>query len=536
MNKNKSFKNLILSICLCLVLTSCADNSDVSKPDSSITIESKSESSSSQSSESKSDKEEKESSSKSESSDISSKPANQQSTSAQKPSDKTLTWWEKGLNHDKLMFHSDTPSCTDPVSKWNIYDNNTHLSWYGNIFWEGDENTIANGTVESNQNADLILNYSAPSDDIGERIFNNYYANIVNLNDDKYTIEFYEKGILIKESLAGKGIENQQKLIIEEKIYEKILNNLENSVYQHVNSEYGERGHVQWLTMMKQSCITDMTFYSSDGEKNHSYDGQGWEYEDVNPIVKNCRDTDLKKLENAALAEINFNNGLRLNVYVNEENLLIYASDIDSSLLYDLAFSSDLNVFNNYAEGQPNPRTGKPVIYLYPEKETDCKVTLDYPRFSYTYPTYENGWFVTAYPDGKLINKKDNSEHYYLFWEGNERINWKYDEGFVVKGEETEKFLREKLPILGLTPREYNDFITYWVPRMKNNAYNLITFAGEQYEDLAPLHVEPKPDSILRVHMVYKPLKQPVEIKEQKLHGFERNGFTVVEWGGTEDR
>ena len=86
---------------------------------------------------------------------------------------------------------------------------------------------------------------------------------------------------------------------------------------------------------------------------------------------------------------------------------------------------------------------------------------------------------------------------------------------------------------MGLTPKEYNDFIVYWVPKMQGNKYNLITFSTEQYEQLAQLTVSPKPDSLLRVHMVYKPLEKPIKIPQQKLSKFTRKGITVVEWGGS---
>ena len=48
--------------------------------------------------------------------------------------------------------------------------------------------------------------------------------------------------------------------------------------------------------------------------------------------------------------------------------------------------------------------------------------------------------------------------------------------GFVVKGEDTAAFLQEKLAYLGLTPREYNECIVYWLPRLEGNPYNLISF------------------------------------------------------------
>ena len=108
--------------------------------------------------------------------------------------------------------------------------------------------------------------------------------------------------------------------------------------------------------------------------------------------------------------------------------------------------------------------------------------------------------------------------------------------GFVVKGSDTAEFLQEKLSYLGLTPREYNEFIVYWLPKMQDHPYNLIAFQQEAYTDSAALTISPQPDSILRVFMAYQPLEQPVEIEEQALAPFAREGFAVVEWGGTEIR
>lgn len=53
---------------------------------------------------------------------------------------------------------------------------------------------------------------------------------------------------------------------------------------------------------------------------------------------------------------------------------------------------------------------------------------------------------------------------------------------------------------------------------------------------ITKLDITPKPDSMLRVMMLYKPLDKPIKIGEQKLKPFERKGFTVIEWGGTEVR
>lgn len=60
----------------------------------------------------------------------------------------------------------------------------------------------------------------------------------------------------------------------------------------------------------------------------------------------------------------------------------------------------------------------KPVIYLYPESKEDISVKVKFKdgNFTCTYPEYTNGWNVTAYPNGKIINKTDNDEYSYLYW------------------------------------------------------------------------------------------------------------------------
>lgn len=180
----------------------------------------------------------------------------------------------------------------------------------------------------------------------------------------------------------------------------------------------------------------------------------------------------------------------------------------------------------------------KPVIYLYPEQEQNVDVKLNYfGNLTVSYPEYKNGWQVIAHPDGKIINIDDGKEYSYLFWEGDDKnANYDLSTGVIVKGSETVKFLQDKLSRLGLTPKEYNEFIVYWLPRMQNNKFNLIHFATqEEYGDRVALNINPNPDTILRVFMVFKGLVDDnVKTQPQELKTFNRKGFVVVEWGGTE--
>ena len=178
----------------------------------------------------------------------------------------------------------------------------------------------------------------------------------------------------------------------------------------------------------------------------------------------------------------------------------------------------------------------KPVIYLYPEKTTDVIVKLGYAeKLTCSYPVYNNGWEVVASPDGTLIDTRTNRELYSLYWEGKGTVSADTTEGFVVKGEDTISFLEEKLEVLGLTNKEAEEFIIYWLPKLQNNEYNYIRFASmEEINEYMPLEFSQDPDTIIRVLMQYKPLEEKVDVVEQKLESPIRQGFVVVEWGGTE--
>jgi len=104
----------------------------------------------------------------------------------------------------------------------------------------------------------------------------------------------------------------------------------------------------------------------------------------------------------------------------------------------------------------------KPVIYLYPEKETkvDVKLSLN-GRFTCTYPAYNNGWSVVASPDGTLTDESGQTYNY-LYWEGVTRAEYDFSKGFCIKGSDTAKFFEYALPLLGLNRREACEFIVYW--------------------------------------------------------------------------
>ena len=187
-------------------------------------------------------------------------------------------------------------------------------------------------------------------------------------------------------------------------------------------------------------------------------------------------------------------------------------------------------------EVMPLLLAAKPIIYLYPQVPTVCSVKLTLNgALTCTYPEHgTDGWQnFTAYPDGTLIFP-DGKEYYALYWEGVQYGDWDLSKGFCVRGEDTASFLEWALAHQGLTPREANEFIVYWLPRMQENTYNVISFQTDTYTHGAVLDISPAPDSLLRVFMTYYASDVYVDIAPQSFTPFTRQGFTVVEWGGSE--
>lgn len=181
----------------------------------------------------------------------------------------------------------------------------------------------------------------------------------------------------------------------------------------------------------------------------------------------------------------------------------------------------------------------KPIIYLYPTEDVKLTVKLtNADKITCSYPEYTDGWNVLAKTTGELVDLETNRNLYALYYESKSDYDFEIQEdGFVVKGSEVTKFLEEKLAILGLTEREVEEFIIYWLPVLQENEYNYIRFATtEEINQSMPLEFSVKPDTLIRVLMTYKKLDGVIKVQEQQLETPERTGFVAVEWGGIEIR
>lgn len=176
----------------------------------------------------------------------------------------------------------------------------------------------------------------------------------------------------------------------------------------------------------------------------------------------------------------------------------------------------------------------KPVLYLYPKKTTKVKVSFEHPEYlETTYPKYKGVWEVKAHSNGDLYD--NNGAYYYaLYWDEKQVHSVDFSTGYYVEKDNAIEFLEKKLSYIGLSRREANEFIMYWLPILEKNEKNLVYFElTEERESYNKLNISPKPDSMLRLVIHIKKVDKKVDIPKQNLTKFQRKGFVAVEWGGT---
>jgi hypothetical protein len=219
-----------------------------------------------------------------------------------------------------------------------------------------------------------------------------------------------------------------------------------------------------------------------------------------------------------------------------------------SVLDYDFKSQTKVKInFRSSSRPVQEEMVEKPVIYLYSADTTDVSLEINPTGdFSFTYPAYTDGWNVKSTPSGNVIHK--GKTYPYLFWEGQHKdIGFNFTnlssglEGFYIKTDTCITFLENTLSYLGLNATESTDFITYWGPRIQNHPFAFIQFKelASYAAEVASMKVSPHPNSIQRIFMVFEGIDNNEILKDMtivtpKLSPFNRWGFSLIEWGGSE--
>ena len=240
-------------------------------------------------------------------------------------------------------------------------------------------------------------------------------------------------------------------------------------------------------------------------------------------------------------------------------------------------------------------RGGKPVIYLFPPcpiPSATVSVTLA-PQwsFSHVYPLagpkpLEDGrqriaWSVSSQPDGTLVEKDTNLQLSYLFWEADSNASLPpspplsaidgfgfaehFDPAYPVLDCDTPTtvllpfaellpYLDKALKSLSLRTPARNDFITYWLPKLAKKSFVALRFLPQAaYQRAATLEVQPAPDVVTRVFMLFRGVSAEdaegptwsaararvgevdwVNVVGVESGAWDESRFRVLEWGAME--
>lgn len=202
----------------------------------------------------------------------------------------------------------------------------------------------------------------------------------------------------------------------------------------------------------------------------------------------------------------------------------------------------------------------KPVIYMYPEdhQQVQVNVTVNNAHRISAWPPPDIrktgdselalkrdllAWHCVVSPDGTIAHGQRRLP--YLFWDAfhmpraGGAVQLRAPSGQLracscVLGSETAVWLDDILEQQGLNDRERADFITFWQPQLESNAYNLVRFLSvAEIDEDSSIMINPLPDTLIRVFMIFESCDQHLHTQPQTFERPRREGFTVVEWGGT---
>ncbi len=179
----------------------------------------------------------------------------------------------------------------------------------------------------------------------------------------------------------------------------------------------------------------------------------------------------------------------------------------------------------------------KPVVYLYPERETSFDVKLKpFGILTDSIPSYPffSGWKnVLAKPNGDLTYLGKNYD--YLYYEGRSFFVKVPKEGFIARGSELSGVFDAILPQLSLNDKEIADFKEYWLGRLNETEtfYAINILPRAEIDRVEPMELNPNPDTLIRIRLFFKKLDEPELLQLPVLpQTINRSGTTVVDWGG----
>lgn len=227
-----------------------------------------------------------------------------------------------------------------------------------------------------------------------------------------------------------------------------------------------------------------------------------------------------------------------------QDNFVLYGLDTTTDAVNDwttYAFSYYMDLWNGTDDanvyGRPPYGAGvyKPNIYLYPEAEAALSVTFGLPALlTATLPDYHTQWQVIASPDGSLTNLDGNSACDYLFYESlTDPALFARDSGWILSASTREAQFREILAAYGFNEREISDFVAFWTEKLTPGTdYVIYPQLTAAVDGAMPITVYPAPANSFRLWFAFEAYPGGQAPTTPVVTAMDRDGYTLVEWGG----
>ena len=105
--------------------------------------------------------------------------------------------------------------------------------------------------------------------------------------------------------------------------------------------------------------------------------------------------------------------------------------------------------------------------------------------------------------------------------------------GWTIKVDKLDLFFRNNLISYGFKGDKIEDFIDYWIPRLKVYDFYLIyPQTNSIINKVIKLNISKKPDNLLRLfYLIEGQTNSETKLKKPTINHFEREDFFVTEWG-----
>lgn len=173
----------------------------------------------------------------------------------------------------------------------------------------------------------------------------------------------------------------------------------------------------------------------------------------------------------------------------------------------------------------------KPNIYIHSTENIQLSLKIEFPlggEIVTSVPDYGSGWNISVDTTGLIDNK-----YTYLFYESIQPDVWQTAFGWVVKASELESFFRKNMASYGFKGQEIEDFIEYWIPRLKDyEYYSICPQTSDLIGQVIHLNFSKEPDQMLRLfYLIEGHNNFPGKLAEADINNFKREGYFVAEWG-----